>query len=254
MSERFRRRPHALPCENEFGQPDEVYGEPPAHTMLAAYNGNMLMSAFVKQPDGGLCVIATQKNNRGQVIVSVWQRGERFRFTEGMVFDLLDQMDGNVPAVMICGVLRIDELGNYPYAPDNIRQLWGEAETCFFQDYGCYGAESPSILRDECLITGAGCLKQRWQWQWAQQQNYQQWTFQQQVQQTQNLLCTTQTSATPLQSQQSPPSSQQRKFGKPKRRRTTDGAVQKGAGIRKSRKARKNDSPREKTPPTPDTI
>lgn len=49
-----------------------------------------------------------------------------------MTFDLLDGDDGNAPAVVSGGVLRIDPSGRMPDAPENIHRLWKQAETTFF--------------------------------------------------------------------------------------------------------------------------
>lgn len=113
---------------------------------------------------GKTCVILTVRTERGGVEILVWQWRQYFALgkssqkpvhnvqpenllcrlsntssltfpAEGVTFNLLDRMDGNVPAVVSGGVLRVDPSGILPDAPENIHTLWEQAETTFFQRY-----------------------------------------------------------------------------------------------------------------------
>lgn len=140
------------------------------HAMLAAYSGNIVMSPPASQPAIGLCVITTQKNCRGNVILSVWQEKLYFSYAEGMKFHLLDCMGGNIPAVMSCGVLHVDECGRYPSAPDEIHQLWDQAQAFFLQQNGYVGGMTPATtLKQSLSFAGLWFRTQRQlQWQLAQ--------------------------------------------------------------------------------------
>lgn len=239
MSEEFRRRPHEL---------HGLRGEPPAHIMLASYSQRIFNAGdvFVPQPSPGLCVIATQKNGYGNVVLSVWQFQRSFPWTEGMAFDLLDNIDGNIRAVFVCGVLRIDENGSFPHAPHDIQQLWHQAEASYFPRNGYFGEEVQNCLRTMLLSNATQSFGYWRQNQWQQQQDWQHQVLQQ-VPVLQQLPTTV-----PLR-QPTIPVPQTSVATNPRKRRRTNGRIRKSVGVRKRRKAEKDESSREESPSTPES-
>lgn len=160
----MRERPHSVTGGR---------GEPPAHVMLAAYRGNTFAAQDITQPCHGLCVITTQRDSTGDVRVLVWQYQNFFPCSEGMTFDLLDSLDGNVPAVMTWGVLRVDEFGSYPDAPEEVHRLWACAEACFSSGHSL-SWEVQQMVKEGFLADHGDWLRCQNQWQEQQQQVFRQ--------------------------------------------------------------------------------
>lgn len=211
------------------------------------------MLNFDQPSSEDVCVIVTQISSHNGVVVSVWQRQRGYPLADGMTFNLLDRMDGNVPALVTCGVLRIDETGVMPDAPKHVHQLWQQAEKSWFERSGIFGVVEQEGALDQCLEC------QLWWWQgtryWQRLQQLQPTLSYQLQQPYQQPILQPCTPAILPQLWRQAAQLQQNTMAnrgacpRPKKRPAIEAPIQNGTAVRKRGRSKVSKSTQQKTPP-----